>query len=84
MSRIHVTIDALALRGVPAADRRAVAAGLTGELTRLLAEPHMARRLAALGDVPRLRVGQPAAGAASDARRLGVDAARRIAAGIRR
>jgi len=39
MSRIHVTIDRIVMRGFEPADRRAVLEGLQTELSRVLAHP---------------------------------------------
>ncbi|ULA61580.1 MAG: hypothetical protein LZF60_340120 [Nitrospira sp.] len=55
MKRIVVNIDRLVLKGFRFEDRHAIAQGLQEQLTRLLAEPGIAERMAGLGDVPRLR-----------------------------
>lgn len=54
MTRIVLQVDKLVLRGIDPADAKAVAAGVQGELQRLLAVPGAASALIAVGD--RLRV----------------------------
>lgn len=57
MKRVVVHIDRLVLRGFAASDGDGIALGLRQELGRLLADPAMANRLAAGGNVARLRLG---------------------------
>jgi len=54
MTRVVVHIDRLVLTGFRPGDRRAIADGLQGELSRSLADPISAQRLANLGHVPSL------------------------------
>ena len=56
MSRIHVTIDRLALQGFDPAERAALVEGLKGELTRALADP-AARAALKSRRTPVLRLG---------------------------
>lgn len=57
MTRVVVHIERLVLKDFRPQDGDAVAEGLQRELSRLLAEPGTAPQLAALGSLPRLRVG---------------------------
>lgn len=57
MKRVVVNIQSLVLKGFRFEDRHAVAQGLQEQLSRLLAEPGMAERLASLGHVARLPAG---------------------------
>lgn len=81
--RIHVTIDALELRGFAQEQQRAVAAGLRHELERLLA----AADPAAFGDsrhVENLAHAKLPIAADAEPRRIGSLAAKRIARGVMR
>jgi len=82
MSRIDVRIDRVVLRGVDPADRQALLAGLTTELTRVLAvsEVHATSQR-----TPVLRLGKmPMEAGREGARKLGTGVARGIAKGIKR
>jgi hypothetical protein len=83
MKRVIVHIDRLVLKGFQHEDRHAVAAGLQQELAKLLAEPASAERLAGLGSVSRLRVGKAQIQQGAKPQRMGIEAARSIAQGIR-
>lgn len=76
--RVAVHIDRLVLRGFEHADRHAVAAGLREELSRLFADPDVARRLTAGGDVARLRVGDITVDPGAAPQQVGAQAARGI------
>jgi hypothetical protein len=78
MRRVVIHIDRLVLKGVPAGDRHAFAAGLRQEMERLFADPQAGLRLIAQGDRQRLPVGTVQGGVASTARTLG----ERVAQGI--
>jgi len=54
--RVVMHIDRLVLRGVDARDGRAVAAGLREELSRMLADPGVAREWAAGRELPLMRL----------------------------
>lgn len=60
MSRIHVTIDRLAIGGLGASERRALVEGLKGELVRVLADPAARSELVARR-TPVIRLGPVAA-----------------------
>ncbi|VTU35480.1 hypothetical protein [Variovorax sp. PBL-E5] len=81
MTKVVLHIDRLVLRGVPAAERDAVVAGLKAALAREFALPGVAERLASTGhrDAVRARFAAPAG-----AQALGRDAGRHMAAGVRR
>ncbi len=57
MRRVIVNIDRLVLNGVRFEDRHAIAQGLQEQLTRLLSEPGMAKRIGETGSTSRLRLG---------------------------
>jgi hypothetical protein len=58
MSRVHVTIDRLALSGFDAAERAALVDELQTELTRLLADPAMGAAWKRSRRTPVLRLGR--------------------------
>jgi len=84
VTRVFVHIERVVLRGAGAAERDALATGLRDELTRVLAAPEAVGRLAAIGNVARLRV-DPVSGT-KDAGHTGAAVARGIgrALGARR
>ena len=57
MSRIRLTIDALALKGLDGADGRALADGLRSELARVLSDPLTRAELVRSHRMPVLRLG---------------------------
>jgi hypothetical protein len=92
MSRIHLHIDRIVLRGFEATDaqaRNALVQSLQAELTRLMADPAMRASLTQSGAgsrrTPILRAGKvPMAQDAAGARRMGIEIARSIGKGIAR
>ena len=58
MSRIHLTIDRIVLRGFDPADRTALLEGLQAELSRMLADPATRATLACSHRTPVLKLGQ--------------------------
>ena len=84
MSKIHVTIDRLALSGLDPAARHAFVTGLKAELTRALADPAQRANLAKSRQTPVLRLGRvsldPGVGGA---RKLGGQVAKNIIGGIK-
>jgi hypothetical protein len=78
MSRIRVTIDRIALRGMGAGEGRALVEGLQGELSRILADP-AARSGVTSRRTPVLRLGGLPMGAGSTGgRTMGKGIARAI------
>jgi hypothetical protein len=57
MSRVHVTIDELALRGMEPFERRALVEGLRTELSRVLADPAARATWARSHHTPVMRLG---------------------------
>jgi hypothetical protein len=84
MKRVFLHIDRLILRGFRHADRHAVADGLQGELTHLLAGSVSAQALASLGHVSHLRAGNITLAQHAKPRASGVTAARAIFKGLSR
>jgi len=78
--KLVLHIDRLVLRGVPAAERDAVVAGLQASLVHELGLPGVAEQVAGSGHRDRVRA--PFA-APSGAQALGRDAGRRIAHGMK-
>jgi len=83
MKRVIVHVEGLVLRGFSHGDRRAIAAGLEGALSRLLAEPGALRALAGRGDSDRVQAGRvriaPERGAADTGRAVAGRVVRAIA-----
>lgn len=85
MSRIHLHIDRIVLRGVDAADRHALVQGLQTELARVLVDPEARAAMKASRRVPVLRLGRMAmTPGPAGARSFGTGVARAIGKGIRR
>jgi len=83
MSRIRVTIDRVALRGMDPREGRAFVEGLQGELSRILADP-AARSGARSRRTPVLRLGGLPLGAGSTGgRKAGVGTAQAIGRSIK-
>lgn len=78
MKRVILNIDRLVLRGIPPEQRDALAAGLLEELTRFLFAPGTAERLAGLGDIERLKVGNLNLGEGAQAAEIGSASAQGI------
>ncbi len=84
MSRIHVTIDRLVLRGLDPAERSAFAEGLRTELARILADPATRAEWSHARRLPVLRLGKvPMQYGPSGARKLGSVVAGAIRKGMR-
>jgi hypothetical protein len=80
MSKIHVTIDRLVLRGLDPAARHAFIAGLKTELTRTLTDPTTRAEWAKSRRTPVLRLGRVALDPGiGGARKLGSHVAKSIA-----
>ena len=84
MSRIHLTIDRLVLRGLDSAERTAFAEGLKAGLARVLADPATRADWSQTHYLPVLRLGRvPMQNGPSGARRLGGAVANAIRKGMR-
>jgi hypothetical protein len=84
MSKIHVTIDRLVLRGLDPAARHAFVTGLKTELTRTLADPTQRADWANSRRTPVLRLGRVALDpGVGGARKLGGHVAKGITRGIK-
>jgi hypothetical protein len=85
MSRIHVTIDRIVLRGIDPADRQALVNSLKAELSRMLADPATRATLPNSRRTPAMRLGRmPLGQGTAGARKLGTGIARAIGKGITR
>jgi hypothetical protein len=84
MKRVTLHIDRLVLRGFRPEDQHGIAEGLQQELGRMLADPQVARRLTAGGDVATLTIGGVKIGRHSAPRDVGVRLAQGIDKGIKR
>jgi hypothetical protein len=85
MSRIHVNIERIVLRGIDPADRQALVNGLNTELARMLADPAARAAIAQSRRTPVLRLGKLSMGqGTAGARALGGGIARAIGKGISR
>jgi hypothetical protein len=78
MRRVAVHIDRLVLKGFRYEERHLIAAALQEELARLWALPEAAEELAALGDVPHLRVNSVKLGGDPKPFQVGTETARAI------
>jgi hypothetical protein len=84
MSRIRLTIDALALRGFDAADGRALVEGLRSELARVLADQVTRAEWARSHRTPVLRLGRiPLESGPAGSRKLGKGMAHAIVKGLK-
>jgi hypothetical protein len=84
MSRIRLTIDALALKGFDAADSRALVEGLRSELARVLADPMGRAEWARSHRTPVLGLGRiPIGTGSSGSRQFGKGMARAIGKGLK-
>ena len=85
MSRIHVNIERIVLRGIDPADRQALVNGLKTELARMLADPAERAAISQSRRTPVLRLGKMSMGqGAAGAGALGGGIARAIGKGISR
>jgi hypothetical protein len=85
MSPIHVHIDRVVLRGIDAADRDALVAGLKTELTRVLSDPATQGGMTKSRRTPLMRLGKmPMEEGIGGARKLGGGIAQAIGRGIKR
>jgi hypothetical protein len=82
MRCIRVQIDRLVLKGFRHEDRRVVAVALQEEMTKLLAVPGMAERLAQVGSTPRLRIGNVNIAANAKPHEIGAETGRTIGRGL--
>lgn len=82
MKRVVVHIDWLVLNGFPRSERHGIAAGLQGELSRLLAAPTTAERLAGIGHVASVRAGKIQLSPGVKPQTTGANAARSISKGL--
>ncbi len=84
MSRIHLTIDHLALPPMPPADRKALLAALHTELCRALADPAARAAWASNHRTPVLRLGaMPLQPGPAAARAFGTRLAAAVARGLK-
>lgn len=83
MSRIVIHIDRLLLRGFRHTDRHAIADGLRTELVQYFGEPGAAHMLASRGDLPHLKPGTLRIGPRATPIRVGAQAGRAIAKGLK-
>jgi hypothetical protein len=81
---VRVQIDRLVLKGFRYKDRHAVARGMQEQLTRLLSQPDMARRLSRIGSLPELHVRQAQITADAKPHQVGIAAANGIGKEIER
>jgi len=85
VSRIHLTIDHLVLRGFDPAARKPLIEGLGSELSRILADPGIRAEWARSHRTPVLRLGSlPLEPGTTGARKLGGGVARAIGKGLKR
>ena len=84
MSRIQVTIDTLALRGLDPLERQALLDGLQAELARLLADPQTRAAWARSRRTPVLKLGRlPMERGSAGGRKFGSRLAAAIGKGLR-
>lgn len=84
MKRVIVHIDRLVLNGYPQDERHAFATSLQVELGKLLADPALAERIASLGNVAHIRVGQPGRAHSVGPEQPGTSVAKAIVGGLSR
>jgi hypothetical protein len=85
MSRVHITIDRIVLRGIDPSDRQAIVSGMKTELARILTDPAMRAGMTQSRRTPVLRLGRLAMGEGSaGASALGGGIARAIGKGMAR
>jgi hypothetical protein len=82
MRRIVVNIDSLVLKGFRHEDRHAVAAAVQDEIARTLAAPDAAARVAQLGSMPSLRVGNVNVAANAKPQQIGAATGRAVGQGL--
>jgi hypothetical protein len=84
MSRVHVIIDQLVLRGIEPADRKALVEGLQDELSRVLANPASRAGWSGSHRTPVLKLGRmPLEPGPSGGRKFGGGMARAIRKGLK-
>lgn len=84
MSRVRVTIDQLALKGLEPADRKALIEGLQAELARTLLDRSTRAEWARPHRTPVMKLAaMPFEPGPSGGRKLGVDVARAIGRGLK-
>lgn len=84
MRRVIVNIDSLVLKGFRHEDRHTIAAAVQDEITRALAAPDAAARVAQLGSVPNLRIGNVNVEANAKPQQVGAATGRAIGKGLTR
>ena len=82
MRRVVVHIDSLVLKGFRHEDRRAIGAAAQEEITRVLAIPDAAARVAQLGPTPQMRIGNIGVDANAKPQRVGAATGRAIGQGL--
>jgi len=82
MRRVIVHIEQLVLKGFRPGDRRALAEALQRELSVVLGDAGVVERVAALGELPRLRVETRPLAEGVGVGRVGAEAARAICKGL--
>jgi hypothetical protein len=83
MSRVHVTIDEVVLRGFDPADRKALLEGLQTELSHMLSDPATRPTGVRSHHTPALKLGSmPAIPGAAGGRKLGTRIAGAIGKGL--
>jgi hypothetical protein len=84
MSRVRVTIDQVVLRGLEPAERKALLAGLQGELSRVLSDTAARAEWAKSHRTPVLKLGRiPIEPGPAGGRKFGGRLARAIGKGLR-
>ena len=84
MSRIHLTIDSMHLKGISADQQRTLVSGLRSELSRVLANPAARAAWARSHRTPVLKLGRmPLESGAAGGTKLGGGIARAIGRGLK-
>ncbi len=82
MKRVVVKIDSLVLKGFRYEDRHAIATAVQEEITRALAAPYAAARVAQLGSTPQLRIGNVNVGTNAKPQKVGAATGRAVGKGL--
>jgi len=82
MRRVVVNIGSLVLTGFRFEDRHVIAAAVREEITRALAAPDAATRVARLGSMPQLRIGNVNVGPNAKPQQAGAAAGRAVGQGL--
>ncbi len=84
MSRVRVTINRLVLKGLEAADRKALVEGLQAELSQVLSDPGARAEWAHSHRTPVLRLGRmPLETGTAGGRKFGKQVARAVGKGLK-